>query len=128
MFLLVDSQSIIKHLLIESRLCKVVSLIEIYMKKEIKSDDIIFNFFKQICNEKDDIKCVQLGNSWILAMEKNLSNIESNLDESDIINHKMNIQSNRNHLKTLKNKNPTEWRNYATQCMIEIMESKNDES
>ena len=35
------------------------------MKKEIKSDDVIFNFFKQICDEKDDIKCTELGNSWI---------------------------------------------------------------
>ena len=31
------------------------------MKAEIKSDDVIFNFFKQICDEKDDVKCVELG-------------------------------------------------------------------
>ena len=31
------------------------------MKSEIKSDDLIFNFFKQICDEKDDVKCVELG-------------------------------------------------------------------
>ena len=43
------------------------------MKSEIKSDNIIFNFFKQICDEKNDVKCVELGNSWIVAMEKNLA-------------------------------------------------------
>ena len=26
------------------------------MTKEIKSDDVIFNFFKQICDEKNDAK------------------------------------------------------------------------
>ena len=35
------------------------------MNKEIKADDVIFNFFQQICDEKDDQKCVDLGNSWI---------------------------------------------------------------
>ena len=39
------------------------------MNNSIKTDDIIFNFFKQICDEKDDKKCVELGNSWINAME-----------------------------------------------------------
>ena len=61
------------------------------MKKEIKVDDVIFNFFKQICDEKDDTKCVELGNSWIVAMENNLNNIEAKLEESDKINHKENI-------------------------------------
>ena len=42
------------------------------MNKKINTDDIIFNFFKQICDEKDDEKCVKLGVSWIDAMEKNL--------------------------------------------------------
>ena len=32
------------------------------MSKEIKTDDVIFNFFKQVCDEKDDVKCVKLGN------------------------------------------------------------------
>ena len=45
------------------------------MNNSIKSDDIIFNFFKQICDEKDDEKCVELGNSWIKAMENNLKNM-----------------------------------------------------
>ena len=43
------------------------------MNKSIKTDDIIFNFFKQICDEKDDEKCVKLGNDWIEAMEKNIN-------------------------------------------------------
>ena len=35
------------------------------MKNSVKTDDVIFNFFKQICDEKDDKKCVELGNNWI---------------------------------------------------------------
>jgi len=45
------------------------------MSDSVKTDEVIFNFFKQICDEKDDKKCVDLGNSWILAMEKNLQNM-----------------------------------------------------
>ena len=94
------------------------------MSNSVKSDDVIFNFFKQICDEKDDEKCVQLGNQWIEAMELNLSNMEKNLDEKDKIKHKDDIQNNRNHLNNLKGKNSSEWREYATKCMIEIMENK----
>ena len=93
------------------------------MKAEIKSDDVIFNFFKQICDEKDDIKCVELGKSWINAMETNLDNIEANLQEADKITHKEGIQKNKEHLNNLKNNNSSEWRDYATKCMIEIMEN-----
>ena len=50
------------------------------MTSSVKTDDVIFNFFKQICDEKDDQKCVELGKSWINAMETNLSNMEANLD------------------------------------------------
>jgi hypothetical protein len=50
------------------------------MNNSINTDDIIFNFFKQICDEKDDKKCVELGNNWINAMETNLNNMEANLD------------------------------------------------
>ena len=94
------------------------------MNKSVKTDDVIFNFFKQICDEKDDEKCVQLGNQWIEAMELNLSNMEKNLDEKDKIKHKDDIQNNRNHLNNLKGKNSSEWREYATKCMIEIMDNK----
>ena len=65
------------------------------MKNTVKTDDIIFNFFKQICDEKDDKKCVELGNSWINAMETNLTNMEANLDERDKAKHKKDIQNNR---------------------------------
>ena len=95
------------------------------MSKEIKSDDIIFNFFKQICDEKNDNKCVELGNSWIAAMETNLNNIEANLEETDKIKHKENIENNKQHLNSLKNKKAEEWREYATQCMVEILDNKN---
>ena len=61
------------------------------MDKSIKTDDVIFNFFKQICDEKDDKKCVELGNSWISAMEMNLTNMLANLDEKDKITHKEDI-------------------------------------
>ena len=94
------------------------------MPKSIKNDDVIFNFFKQICDEKDDKKCIELGNNWISAMETNLANIETNLDEDDKINHIENIKNNRNHLNNLKGKNSSEWREYATQCMVEIMNNK----
>ena len=94
------------------------------MNSSIKTDDVIFNFFKQICDEKDDYKCVQLGNSWITAMETNLANMESNLDEKDKVKHKKNIQNNREHLNSLKGKSSAEWREYATKCMVEIMDNK----
>ncbi len=94
------------------------------MSNSVKSDDVIFNFFKQICDEKDNEKCVQLGNQWIEAMELNLSNMEKNLDEKDKIKHKDDIQNNRNHLNNLKGKNSSEWREYATKCMIEILDNK----
>ena len=94
------------------------------MNNSIKTDDIIFNFFKQICDEKDDQKCVELGNNWIKAMETNLNKMEENLDEKDKIKHKEDIKNNRNHLDSLKGKSSTEWREYATKCMIEIIDNK----
>jgi len=94
------------------------------MNNSVKTDDIIFNFFKQICDEKDDLKCIELGNNWIKAMETNLKNIELNLDENDKIKFKNDLQNNRNHLNSLKGKNSSEWKEYATKCMVEIMDNK----
>ena len=94
------------------------------MKNPVKTDEVIFNFFKQICDEKDDKKCVELGNNWIKAMETNLTKMESNLYEGDKIKHKNDIKNNRDHLDSLKGKSSTEWREYATKCMIEIMDNK----
>ena len=94
------------------------------MNKKINSDDVIFNFFKQICDEKNDIKCVKLGNNWIKAMETNLINMENTLEDSDRNKHKKNIDNNKLHLNGLKNKEASEWREYATQCMIEILDHK----
>ena len=94
------------------------------MSNSVKTDDVIFNFFKQICDEKDDEKCVELGNNWIKAMKTNLATMEANLEEKDKIKHKEDIQNNRNHLNSLKNKNSSEWREYATKCMVEIMDNK----
>ena len=94
------------------------------MNNSVKTDDVIFNFFKQICDEKDDQKCIELGNSWIEAMEKNLNNMEQNLSEEDRIKHQKDIQNNRDHLNSLKGKDSYQWREYATKCMIEIMENK----
>ena len=94
------------------------------MNNSVKTDDIIFNFFKQICDEKDDQKCIELGNSWIKALEKNLTHMELNLDEKDKIKFKKDIQNNRNHLNSLKGKNSSEWKEYATKCMVEIMDNK----
>ena len=94
------------------------------MNTSIKTDDVILNFFKQICDEKDDEKCVELGKSWIHAMETNLSSLEENLNGADKLKHKDDIQSNRDHLNSLKSKSSSEWREYATQCMVEIMNNK----
>ena len=94
------------------------------MNNSVKTDDVILNFFQQICDEKDDEKCVQLGNQWIDAMELNLNNMEKNLDENDKIKLKDDIQKNRNHLNSLKGKSSSEWREYATTCMIEIIDNK----
>ena len=91
------------------------------MNTSVNTNDVIFNFFKQICDEKDDKKCVELGKNWINAMENNLSNMEAKLSGADKLKHKDDIKSNRDHLDSLKNKNSTEWREYATQCMIEIL-------
>ena len=96
------------------------------MNTSIKNDDVIFNFFKQICDEKDDQKCLELGSNWVTAMETNLANMEKNLDGADKLKHKDDIQSNRNHLNGLKNKNSSEWREYATQCMVEILDNKSN--
>ena len=94
------------------------------MNDSIKTDDVIFNFFKQICDEKDDNKCLELGKNWINAMETNLTKMEANLEEKDKIKHKDDIQNNRKHLNSLKGKNSSEWREYATKCMVEIMDNK----
>ena len=94
------------------------------MNNSVKTDDVIFNFFKQICDEKDDLKCVELGNNWINAMETNLNNIENNLDEKTKLKHEKDIQNNRNHLNSLKGKTSSEWREYATKCIVEIMDNK----
>ena len=94
------------------------------MSNVVKTDDVIFNFFKQICDEKDDKKCVELGNSWINAMETNLTKMEANLEEKDKIKHKDDIENNRDQLNSMKGKNSTEWREYAAKCMIEIMDNK----
>ena len=95
------------------------------MSDSIKTDDVIFNFFKQICDEKDELKCVELGNGWINAMETNLDAMIANLSDADMLKHKQDIQNNRDHLNSLKNNTSSEWKEYATQCMIEIMEHKN---
>ena len=94
------------------------------MSKEIKTDDVIFNFFKQICDEKDDVKCVELGNGWINAMETNLTNMEKNLEEVDKAKYQESINSNKQQLDSLKGKTASEWREYATQCMIQILDHK----
>ncbi len=74
------------------------------MSNSIKTDEVIFNFFKQICDEKDDQKCIELGNNWIKAMKTNLITMEANLEEKDKIKHREDIQNNRTHLNSLKGK------------------------
>ena len=67
---------------------------------------------------------MELGKNWLNAMETNLSSMEENLNGADKLKHKDDIQSNRDHLNSLKNKNSSEWREYATQCMVEILNNK----
>ena len=98
------------------------------MSKEMKADDVIFNFFKQVCDEKDDVKCVELGNSWINAMETNLTNMEKNLEETDKVKYQESINSNKQQLDSLKGKTASEWREYATQCMVEIQDHQKNKS
>ena len=50
--------------------------------------------------------------------------IENNLDEKTKLKHEKDIQNNRNHLNSLKGKTSSEWREYATKCMVEIMDNK----
>ena len=78
------------------------------MSKEIKADDVMFNFFKQVCDEKDDTKCTKLGNTWIIAMETNLTNMQANLQDTDKIKYKEDITSNKQHLNNLKGKTANE--------------------
>ena len=94
------------------------------MTNSINTDDVIFNFFKHICDEKDDQRCLKLGSNWVNAMETNLSNMKANLSETDKHKYEEDIKSNLEHLNNLKIKSSFEWREYATQCMIEIMENK----
>ena len=61
------------------------------MNTPVNTDDVIFNFFKQVCDEKDDQKCVELGKEWIKAMQTNLSEMEKNLNGADYIKHKDDI-------------------------------------
>ena len=94
------------------------------MSSEMKNDDVIFNYFKLICDEKDDIKCKALGSDWITAMENNILSMEKDLDESDKIKHAEDIENNKQYLESLKNKSASEWREFATQCMVEIVDNK----
>jgi hypothetical protein len=57
-------------------------------------------------------------------MKTNLTNMEKNLEETDKAKHQENIDSNMNHLNNLKDKSAEEWREYATQCMVEILDHK----
>ena len=94
------------------------------MSNEMKNDDVIFNYFKLICDEKDDIKCKALGSDWITAMENNILSMEKDLDESDKIKHAEDIEHNKQYLESLKKKSASEWREFATQCMVEIVDNK----
>jgi len=51
--------------------------------------------------------------------------MEKNLEETDKVKYQENIDSNKQHLNSLKDKSAEEWREYATQCMVEILDHKN---
>ena len=94
------------------------------MSNEMKNDDVIFNYFKLICDKKDDIKCVALGNDWITAMENNILSMEKSLNEVHKLKYSEDINNNKQYLENLKIKSASEWREYATQCMGEIVDNK----
>jgi len=94
------------------------------MSADMKNYDVIFNYFKLICDEKDDIKCVVLGNEWITAMENNILSMEKSLNEVDKLKYSEDINNNKQYLENLKIKSASEWREYATQCMVEIVDNK----
>ena len=81
-------------------------------------------FLNKCVMKKMILKCVELGNSWIESMKTNLTRMEENLKEVDKIKYIEDIKKNRDHLNGLKDKTSAEWREYATLCMIEIMENK----
>ena len=60
------------------------------------------------------------------ARENNLKNMQANLDEQNKIKYKDDIENNQNHLNNLKGKTSSEWREYATKCMIEILDNKKE--
>jgi hypothetical protein len=94
------------------------------MSADMKNYDVIFNYFKLICDEKDDIKCVVLGNEWITAMENNILSMEKSLNEVDKLKYSEDINNNKQYLENLKINSASEWREYATQCMVEIVDNK----
>lgn len=57
-------------------------------------------------------------------MKINLSKLEEKLRSTDKLKHKDNIQSNRDHLRSLKNKTSIKWKDYVTRYMIDILNSK----
>ncbi len=67
---------------------------------------------------------IDLIREWITAMEKNILSMEQGLDESDKTKHTEDIQNNKQYLESLKNKSAAEWREYARQCMVEILDNK----
>ena len=46
------------------------------------------------------------------------------LDDKSMCKHKKDIQNNREHLNSLRGNSSSEWRDYATKCMVEIMDNK----
>ena len=68
------------------------------------------------------------ANQWVLenffVHKVDLPEDAAVLDNADKLKFDDDIRNNRDHLNSLKNKNSSEWREYATQCMIEILDNK----
>ena len=86
-----------------------------------KKDDIVnvSETFKYLVNKFQITNTIDNGD-----ITYSIKNIVGNLEEKDKIKHKEDIQNNRDHLNSMKGKNSSEWREYATKCMIEIMDNK----
>ena len=50
--------------------------------------------------------------------------METNLVENGTVKSQESINRNKHKLDSLKGKTDSEWREYATQCMIEILDHK----
>ena len=50
--------------------------------------------------------------------------ISASIQAANQLNLLEDIENNKQYLESLKNKSASEWRDFATQCMVEIVDNK----